>query len=389
VQDITDKRMLEEQLRQAQKMEAIGTLAGGVAHDFNNLLTVIMGFSNLIQMKIGPDDHLRPYVDQIVASANKAADLTQSLLAFSRKQRINPEPHKMNDVVRSTAKLLKRLLPEDIELKVELCGADPVARLDLTQIDQVLMNLATNARDAMPKGGLILIKTGEATLDEAFRKAHGFGKPGKYVLLSVSDSGVGMDPQTMARIFEPFFTTKEVGKGTGLGLASVYGIVKQHEGFITVESDLRKGTIFDIYLPLVEHGASQADAPSDTIRKGTETLLIVEDDLDVRKMMTKILQSHGYATMEAADGYEAVRVYREHKRAIDLVILDVVMPGKNGKEVFDEIVALDPRVKAIFVSGYTGDVVIDKGIQSEKVDFLEKPLSLARLQAKVREVLDR
>ena len=389
VQDITDKRMLEEQLRQAQKMEAIGTLAGGVAHDFNNLLTVIMGFSNLIQMKIGPDDHLRPYVDQIVASANKAADLTQSLLAFSRKQRINPEPHKMNDVVRSTAKLLKRLLPEDIELKVELCGADPVARLDLTQIDQVLMNLATNARDAMPKGGLILIKTGEATLDEAFRKAHGFGKPGKYVLLSVSDSGVGMDPQTMARIFEPFFTTKEVGKGTGLGLASVYGIVKQHEGFITVESDLRKGTTFDIYLPLVEHGTSQEDAPSDTIRKGTETLLIVEDDLDVRKMMTKILQSHGYATMEAADGYEAVRVYREHKRAIDLVILDVVMPGKNGKEVFDEIVALDPRVKAIFVSGYTGDVVIDKGIQSEKVDFLEKPLSLARLQAKVREVLDR
>jgi PAS domain S-box-containing protein len=389
VQDITDKRMLEEQLRQAQKMEAIGTLAGGVAHDFNNLLTVIMGFSNLIQMKIGPDDHLRPYVDQIVASANKAADLTQSLLAFSRKQRINPEPHKMNDVVRSTAKLLKRLLPEDIELKVELCGADPVARLDLTQIDQVLMNLATNARDAMPKGGLILIKTGETTLDEAFRKAHGFGKPGKYVLLSVSDSGVGMDPQTMARIFEPFFTTKEVGKGTGLGLASVYGIVKQHEGFITVESDLRRGTTFDIFLPLLQHGSSQEDAPSDTIRKGTETLLIVEDDLDVRKMMTRILQSHGYATIEAADGYEAVRVYREHKGAIDLVLLDVVMPGKNGNEVFDEIAAINPRVKAIFVSGYTGDIVIDKGIQSEKVDFLEKPLSLARLQAKVREVLDR
>ncbi len=198
-----------------------------------------------------------------------------------------------------------------------------------------------------------------------------------------------MDPQTMARIFEPFFTTKEVGKGTGLGLASVYGIVKQHEGFITVESDLRRGTTFDIFLPLLQHGSSQEDAPSDTIRKGTETLLIVEDDLDVRKMMTRILQSHGYATIEAADGYEAVRVYREHKGAIDLVLLDVVMPGKNGKEVFDEIAAINPRVKAIFVSGYTGDVVIDKGIQSEKVDFLEKPLSLARLQAKVREVLDR
>ncbi len=389
VQDITDKRMLEEQLRQAQKMEAIGTLAGGVAHDFNNLLTVIMGFANLVQMKIGPDDHLRPYVDQIVASSNKAADLTQSLLAFSRKQRINPEPHKMNDVVRSTAKLLKRLLPEDIELKAELCATDPVARIDLTQIDQVLMNLATNARDAMPKGGLLLIETGETALGEAFRKAHGFGKPGRYVLLAVSDSGVGMDPQTMARIFEPFFTTKEVGKGTGLGLASVYGIVKQHEGYITVESDLRKGTTFDIYLPLVDQGTLREGAPSDTIRKGTETLLIVEDDLDVRKMMTKILQSHGYATMEAADGDEAVSVYREHQGAIDLVLLDVVMPGKNGKEVFDEIVAINPLVKAIFVSGYTGDVVIDKGIQSEKVDFLEKPLSLARLQAKVREVLDR
>jgi len=389
VQDITDKRMLEEQLRQAQKMEAVGTLAGGVAHDFNNLLTVIMGFANLIQMKIGPDDVLRPYADQITASANKAADLTQSLLAFSRKQRISPEPHKINDVIRSTGKLLKRLLPEDIELTVELCNADPVARLDLTQIDQVLMNLATNARDAMPKGGLLIIRTGEATLDETFRKAHGFGRPGKYVLLSVSDSGVGMDPQTMARIFEPFFTTKEVGKGTGLGLASVYGIVKQHEGYITVESDLRRGTTFDIYLPLVEHGSLKEEGPTDAIRKGTETLLVVEDDPDVRKMMTKILQTHGYATLEAANGEEAVSVYREHEGAIDLVLLDVVMPGKNGKEVFDEIAALNPLVKVIFVSGYTGEIVIDKGIQSEKVDFLEKPLSVARLHAKVREVLDR
>jgi len=389
VQDITDKRMLEEQLRQAQKMEAVGTLAGGVAHDFNNLLTVIMGFANLIQMKIGPDDLLRPYADQIAASANKAADLTQSLLAFSRKQRISPEPHKINDVIRSTGKLLKRLLPEDIELKLDLCPTDPVARLDLTQIDQVLMNLATNARDAMPKGGRLLIRTGEATLEETFRKAHGFGRPGRYVLLSVSDSGVGMDPQTMARIFEPFFTTKEVGKGTGLGLASVYGIVKQHEGYVTVQSDFRWGTTFDIYLPLVEQGSLKEEAPTDAVRKGTETLLVVEDDPDVRKMMTKILQTHGYATMEAANGEEAVSVYGEHKGTIDLVLLDVVMPGKNGKEVFDEIAGINPLVKAIFVSGYTGDIVIDKGIQSEKVDFLEKPLSVARLQGKVREVLDR
>ncbi len=293
VQDITDKRMMEEQLRQAQKMEAIGTLAGGVAHDFNNLLTVIMGFSNLIQMSVGPDDPLRPYVDQIVTSSNKAADLTQSLLAFSRKQRITLEPHKVNDVLKSTAKLLMRLLPEDIDLRLELGPTDPTARLDLTQIDQVLMNLATNARDAMPRGGLLSIRTGESTLDEAFKRERGFGNAGRYALLSVSDTGIGMDERTMARIFDPFFTTKEVGKGTGLGLASVYGIVNQHNGYITVSSDLRKGTTFDIYLPLVDEGAQEKAVPVEGIGGGAERILIVEDDPDVRKMLTKMLESQG------------------------------------------------------------------------------------------------
>jgi two-component system NtrC family sensor kinase len=387
--DISEKRKLEAQLRQAQKMEAIGTLAGGVAHDFNNILTVIMGLGNLIQMSLNPDDRNKPYIDQIVLSSERAADLTQSLLAFSRKQRITLEPHKVNAVVADTAKLLKRLLTEDITLKVDLTDDHAIAMLDVSQVDQVLMNLATNARDAMPNGGLLTIKTDVATLDETFKKIHGFGRPGTYAHLTVSDSGVGMDEKTMARIFDPFFTTKEVGKGTGLGLASVYGIVKQHEGYITVRSQLFKGTTFDIYLPLVEATVQQPAVTSAALQGGSETILVLEDDRDVRNMITKILSNQGYDTLEAANGDDAIRVFEEHKEKIKLVILDVVMPGKNGREVFDEITRIEPRAKAIFMSGYTGDIVIDKGIQKEDVEFLQKPLSVAKLLAKVREVLDR
>jgi len=389
IQDVTEKKKLEEQLRQAQKMEAVGTLAGGVAHDFNNILTVIMGFANLVQMSIGPDDRLRPYVDQIVASSKKAADLTQSLLAFSRKQRITLEPHNINDVLRSTVKLLKRLLPEDIELRLDLSPVDAVARLDLNQIYQVLMNLATNARDAMPKGGRLTIKTGVVALDEEFEKSHGFGKRGMYVRLSVSDTGVGMDRKTKERIFDPFFTTKEVGKGTGLGLASAYGIVKQHEGYITVSSKVSEGTTFDIYLPLAETILRQEAGRVEGVRGGNETVLVVEDDQDVRKMMREILEGSGYAVLEAVDGEEGISTYGRHKEAIDLVILDVVMPGKNGRETFDEIASSGSSVKALFVSGYTGDVVLGKGVRSDGADFLQKPLSVSGLLSKVREVLDR
>ncbi len=389
IQDVTDKKRLESQLRQAQKMEAIGTLAGGVAHDFNNILTVIMGLGNLIQMSLDPDDRNRPYIDQIVLSSERAADLTQSLLAYSRKQRTVLEPHHVGGVVSSTAKLLKRLLPEDIALRLDLADENAVALLDVSQIDQVLMNLATNARDAMPGGGSLTIRTEKTTLDGTFRKAHGFGRPGAYVRLSVSDTGVGMDESTMARIFDPFFTTKEVGKGTGLGLASVFGIVKQHNGYITATSGLLKGTTFDIYLPLADvKGRSGATAGAE-VKGGSETVLVLEDDSDVRKMITKILSGQGYGTLEASNGDDAIRVYREHRDRIDLVIMDVVMPGKNGKEVFDEITRIDPRVKAIFMSGYTRDIVIDKGVQKDKVDFLQKPLSIPQLLATVRQVLDR
>jgi CheY-like chemotaxis protein len=369
-------------------MEAIGTLAGGVAHDFNNILTVITGFANLVQMSIAKNARLRPYVDQVIISAERAAELTQSLLAFSRKQNITLAPRDINSLVRSTAKLLERLLHEDIKLKLQLTDKKVIAEADVTQMDQVLMNLATNARDAMPHGGSLLIRTDVANLDKSFERAHGFGKPGTYVHLSVSDTGMGMDEKTTARIFEPFFTTKEVGKGTGLGLASVYGVVKQHDGYITVTSRPLKGTTFDIYLPMVEMREYSA-AAGPAVKGGHETILVVEDDSDVRRLVTQALSDQGYAILEAADGDSAIRAFKKHRRAIGLIIIDVVMPGRNGKEVLDEITRTDPGIKAIFMSGYTGDIVVGKGVKEETVDFLQKPLSVPSLLSKVREVLDR
>jgi PAS domain S-box-containing protein len=394
--DITDRKQAEEekeklqaQLRQSQKMEAIGTLAGGVAHDFNNILTAIMGFTYVLRMDLKSDDPKMAYVDQILSASQKAANLTQSLLAFSRKQQIDLELHKINDIINQITQLLKRLLTEDIELKVSLAHANPTVLADITQIDQILMNLTTNARDAMPKGGTMRIETGIVTLDEEFIALHGYGEPGKYALLSVSDTGTGMNDKTREHIFEPFFTTKEVGKGTGLGLSSVYGIVKQHSGYITVDSTLGKGTTFRIYLPLV-HGEEEKKTSLEQgyVQGGNETILVAEDDPAVRMLVTDILHRFGYTTIEAVDGQDALRKFNGSKH-IDLIIIDVVMPRMDGKELYEEIKRMNPNIKVLFTSGYTREVVIDKGVEDSMVDFIKKPIEPRELLGKVREVLDK
>jgi PAS domain S-box-containing protein len=385
-----EKAALESQLVQAQKMEAIGQLAGGVAHDFNNILTVITGFGTLIKMAVDKHEPAKEeYIDQILSAAEKAVNLTQSLLAFGRKQTINLVPHSLNDTVADTGKLLDRLLTEDIELKIILSKEDLIIMADVTQIDQILINLAANARDAMPNGGFLSIRTEVAELDDEFIKAHGYGVQGEYALISVLDTGIGMDKATKEHIFEPFFTTKEMGKGTGLGLATVYGIVKQHNGYISVNSEPGHGTTFFVYLPLVNSGRTDETLPSEKIKGGSETVLVVEDNELVRKLTTEILRAHGYTTFVAVDGEDAVKVFMENQEKVDLILLDVVMPKKNGKEVYEEIKRIHPDIRVIFTSGYTGDIILDKGIKGDTVDLISKPMSPNGLLKKVREVLDR
>jgi PAS domain S-box-containing protein len=388
--DITEELKMEEQLRHAQKMEAVGTLAGGVAHDFNNILMALLGYGNLLQRKMEQNDPLKVYVDHIIACAGKAVNLTQSLLVFGRKQAMELKPHRVNTRVREVEKLLRRLLPEDIDLLLSL-GDDVTVMADMTQIDQVLINLATNARDAMPAGGELRIETREVKLDRDFKSVHGYGEPGEYALIAVTDTGTGMDEKTREKIFEPFFTTKEVGKGTGLGLSIVYGIVKQHGGYITVYSEQNMGTTFRLYLPAVKAKTLKAQRiPAGMKGKGgTETILFAEDDPDIRRAVRDILHMSGYTVIEAADGHNAVEKFMEHRDRIDLLILDVVMPVKNGKEVYEEIKAMKPTMRALFMSGYTSDVILGKGIRTQAVNFVPKPISPSELLQKVREVLDK
>jgi PAS domain S-box-containing protein len=389
VEHITERKQLQSQLLQAQKIEAIGTLAGGIAHDFNNILTAIIGYCNLLQVKIDGDDPARIYADHILASAEKAAGLTQSLLAFSRKQPIELKPHKVNGIIKETEKLLRRLIPEDIYLEIIYDDDDITVMADVTHMEQVLMNMATNARDAMPQGGVFRIGTKVVTLDDEFRKIHGYGNAGTYALISVSDTGCGMDETTKKKVFDPFFTTKEVGKGTGLGLSIVYGIIKQHNGYITLESKPDRGTTFHIYLPAAKEATEEAKPFLPIIKRGTETILIAEDDPLVRDIIKEILTESGYSVIEAVDGEDAVERFIEKKHAIDLMIVDVVMPKKNGKEVYEEIRKTDRNIKVLFTSGYTRDVVIDKGVYEDTVDFVSKPISQIELLVKVREALDK
>jgi two-component system NtrC family sensor kinase len=388
-EDITEKRKLEEQLRQAQKMEAIGTLAGGVAHDFNNILTAIIGYGNLMEMKMTGDDPLLASLKQILAAADRAADLTRSLLAFSRKQIINPQPVDLNEVVRQMGHFLQRIIGEDIELKSAFDGERLTVNADSGQIGQVMMNLATNARDAMPGGGTLSIETAKAEIGEAFINNYGFGTPGEYALISITDTGSGMDEETRKRLFEPFFTTKEVGKGTGLGLAIVYGIVKQHNGYITVSSEPGQGTTIAVYLPLLRMEAvPQVEAPPGSPAAGTETLLLADDDATLRSLAEEVFRNFGYTVLVAEDGQDALEKFRANREKIALVILDVIMPKMNGKEVFDEIRKLSPACKVIFMSGYTADIIHNRGFLDEGSRLVTKPLRLEKLVLKVRELLD-
>ncbi len=387
LRDITDVKNLEAQLRQAQKMESLGTLAGGIAHDFNNILTSLMGYASLMQMKIEKGNPLQAYAEQILFASQKAADLTQSLLTFSRQQHVTLAPLDVKSTIESTKKLLTRLLTEDIILRTSFTENNTVVLADKSQIDQILFNLATNARDAMPQGGALTILVEVVKLDDKFQCFDGYGEAGQYILLTISDTGLGMNEKTQERIFDPFFTTKETGKGTGLGLSTVYGIVKRHNGYITVHSQPNMGTTFRIYLPAVnEAGKKETPAPV-PVKGGNETILVAEDSKSVRELLKEILTKHGYTIIEATDGADAIDKFKKTDK-IDLLILDSVMPIKNGREAYNEILKIKFDIKVIFASGHTRDVTLDKGIEDGMFNFLQKPVSADTLLRKVREVLD-
>jgi two-component system, cell cycle sensor histidine kinase and response regulator CckA len=397
VRDITDRKRaeeemvkLEQQLRQAQKMEAVGQLAGGIAHDFNNILSAIVGYAYLLQARMGSNDPSRDEVDQILESAQRAAEVTHSLLAFSKKQLMNPKPILINDVVKRSEKLLSRFIGEDITINTAFSDNEVECMADAAQIEQVLMNLATNARDAMSHGGRLTFSTECVEIDESFIRDHGYGRLGMFALISVSDTGEGMSKETAARIFEPFFTTKETGKGTGLGLAMVYGIVKQHDGYIDVYSEQGIGTTFNIYLPALE---LKEEVTKETIESlpscGTETILVAEDNEKLRKLSEIILKRHGYRVILAQDGQESIEKFIENKDGIALVLLDMIMPKKSGKEVYDEIKRIKPDTKVIFVSGYTADRIDKESLVGENVDFLFKPVLPKDLLIKVRNMLEK
>jgi PAS domain S-box-containing protein len=390
IRDVTEHRKLEAQLRHAQRMESIGTLAGGVAHDFNNILTGIIGYGSLALMKMAADDPQRINIQNMLEASDRAVHLTKELLMFSRKQLIDRRPADLNMVVAKVQKFLKRVIGEDIEIKTMLHGGELTVLADVYQLEQVLMNLATNARDSMPNGGTVTVSTGIVSLDAGFTTAHGYGKPGRYALIIVSDTGGGMDKETLQRIFEPFFTTKDVGKGTGLGLAVVYGIIKQHDGHINVYSEPGHGTTFRIYLPLIEPETVEKTSRQreESPARGTETILLAEDNELVRDLAKSVLTEFGYTVIEAVDGEDAVRKFREHADSIQLLLFDMVMPILSGKEARDEIRKIKPGIKTIFASGYAPDIVRQKLAEEDGIQLISKPMSPTELLQKVRSVLD-
>ncbi len=390
VQDITTEKELGEQLRQSQKMEAIGVLAGGIAHDFNNLLTAINGYSALTLKKMAPDDPCRHNIEEVKNAGDRAAELTSQLLAFSRKQVLQPSVVNLNAVISNIQNMLRRIIRENIELRVVLDSNLGNVRADAGQIEQVIMNLAINARDAMPKGGTLTIETSNVHLDEQYVSHHIAIAPGDFVRMTVTDTGEGIDEATRSHIFDPFFTTKEVGKGTGLGLSTVYGVVQQSGGDVTVHSELAHGTTFTIYLPAVSDSVEKgrwADLNEEAFA-GTETILLVEDEEVVRTFVKTILKDNGYNVLEAANGYDALEIGRTYKDPIDMLLTDLIMPRMSGTELKTKILALRPGIRCLFMSGYTDDSISEHGVLNSETAFIEKPFSPDAISQKIREVLE-
>jgi len=391
MEDVTETRTLELQLRQAQKMEAIGRLAGGIAHDFNNLLMVISGYAEFLLERLGPDPRLRGPAQEISNATQRATSLTRQLLAFSRKQMLAPKVLDLNEVVAENLKMLTRMIGEDIDLVMVPGAALGAVRADPGQIDQVIMNLAVNGRDAMPHGGKLTIETANVTLDENFARTHTPLTAGDYIMLAISDTGVGMDGETQSHIFEPFFTTKGA-KGTGLGLSTVYGIVKQSGGFIFVDSQPQRGTAFRAYFPRVdgrEEAAAAQDSPGlPRAEHGQETILLVEDETNLRHLARQYLEIQGYKILEAEDGAAALQIVDGYQGTIDLLLTDVIMPGMNGRELATHISKLLPEVRVLYMSGYTENAIGHDGTLDPGINLLQKPFSLPALKDRVREVLD-
>jgi two-component system cell cycle sensor histidine kinase/response regulator CckA len=389
VSDISQRKLMEEQLLHAQKMEAVGRLAGGVAHDFNNMLTVISGYNRMILDELSPLDPLRGNAEEILKAADRAAALTNQLLAFSRRQILRPCVLNVNAAIGSTQKMLERIIGEDIQLDLKPAREVGNIRADPVHIEQAIVNLVVNARDAMPTGGRITIESGNVHLDETYTRTHPGVQPGDFVMLAVSDTGHGMDSETRRHIFEPFFTTKESGKGTGLGLATVYGMVKQSGGDIWVYSEIGKGSTFKLYFPRVADAISEASASDiePTRAQGTETILLVEDEKAVRDLTFKMLRRMGYNVLAASSGAEALEISGSHTSAIALLLTDVVMPNMSGRQLADALSKTRPGLKVLYLSGYTENTVVHHGVLEPGVDFLPKPFSREVLAGKLREIL--
>ncbi len=386
-----EQKNLREQLYYSQKLESVGTLAGGVAHDFNNILAIIIGYGNLLEKSVGKGNPSRIYIQKILKSAERATNLVQGLLVFSRKQESCQKPASISRILLTVNNLLLRLIGENIVLDIAPANKDCVVMVDCGQMEQVLINLATNARDAMPNGGKLIIRADIMELGSEFIRTHGYGEIGAYVRISVTDTGMGMDKETQRRIFQPFFTTKEVGKGTGLGLSIVYGIIKQHGGYINVESEPGKGATFRIYLPLIKSTVEEEKPtllPVPAYLSGTEMILLAEDEEEVRNLTKSLLEEADYKVIEAVDGYDTINKFMENKDNINLLLLDVIMPTKNGREAYEEISKIRPDIKALFMSGYSESSIHQKTILKEGLHFISKPFSQTALLKKVREILD-